>query len=170
MDTYKRLTHQYGLLNYALFVSYFPHLLAGPIIHHAQVMPQFDDNKNAFINYKNIYFGILLFVIGFDQESRTRRYICHFCERGYEHVNDLQFATAWITSLAYTFQLYFDFSSYTDMAIGVSRIFNINLPINFNSPYKAINIQDFWRRWHITLSNFLRDYIIYPWVAIGLKI
>lgn len=162
VDTYKRLTDKYGLINYALFVSYFPHLLAGPIIHHAHVMPQFNDNKNTSVNAKNVYLGIMLFVIGLTKKVVIADTFAIFANQGYSHVNELQFTSAWITSLAYTFQLYFDFSGYTDMAIGVSKMLNINLPINFNSPYKAINIQDFWRRWHVTLSNFLRDYIYIP--------
>lgn len=162
VDTYRRQTQQYGLINYTLFVSYFPHLLAGPIIHHAQVMPQFDEEKNARINYKNIYFGLMLFVIGLAKKVLIADTFAIFANQGYDNIGQLQFASAWVTSLAYTFQLYFDFSGYTDMAIGVSKMFNIELPINFNSPYKAKNIQDFWRRWHITLSNFLRDYIYIP--------
>lgn len=162
VDTYRKETPSYGLLNYTLFVSYFPHLLAGPIIHHAHVMPQFDDKKNAKLNYSNIYFGLLLFVIGLTKKVVIADTFAIFANQGFSHVNELQFTTAWLTSLAYTFQLYFDFSGYTDMAIGASRLFNIHLPLNFNSPYKAKNIQDFWRRWHITLSQFLRDYIYIP--------
>lgn len=162
VDVYKSKAENYGLLNYCLFVSYFPHLLAGPIIHHAQMMPQFANKENALINYKNIYFGLILFIIGLTKKVAIADTFAIFANDGYTHVDNLNFTTAWITSLAYTFQIYFDFSGYTDMAIGASKLFNIDLPINFNSPYQSLNIREFWHRWHITLSQFLRDYLYIP--------
>jgi alginate O-acetyltransferase complex protein AlgI len=162
VDVSRGQAKKVNLLNYSLFVSYFPHLLAGPIIHHAQVMPQFDDKNNVNVNYKNIYAGILLFSIGLIKKVVIADTFAIFSNNGYGHIADLTTTTAWITSLAYTFQIYFDFSGYTDMAIGASKLLNIDLPINFNSPYKSLSIQEFWRRWHITLSNFLRDYIYIP--------
>jgi alginate O-acetyltransferase complex protein AlgI len=162
VDVSRGQAKKVNLLNYSLFVSYFPHLLAGPIIHHAQVMPQFDDKNNVNVNYKNIYSGILLFSIGLIKKVVIADTFAIFSNNGYGHIADLTTTTAWITSLAYTFQIYFDFSGYTDMAIGASKLLNIDLPINFNSPYKSLSIQEFWRRWHITLSNFLRDYIYIP--------
>jgi alginate O-acetyltransferase complex protein AlgI len=162
IDIHQSTAKQSGLLNYCLFVSYFPHLLAGPIIHHAQVMPQFNDLKNAALNYKNIYLGIVLFSIGLFKKVIIADTFALFANNGYTHIGNLTTTTAWVTALAYTFQIYFDFSGYTDMALGASKLFNIELPINFNSPYQALNIQEFWRRWHITLSNFLRDYLYIP--------
>lgn len=162
VDVFKNKVKEVTFLNYVLFVSYFPHLLAGPIIHHAQMMPQFSDQRNGIINYQNIYFGLILFIIGLIKKVAIADTLAIFVNQGYSHTDSLTFTTAWITSFAYTFQIYFDFSGYTDMAIGASRLFNIELPKNFNSPYKATSIRDFWHRWHITLSNFLRDYLYIP--------
>jgi alginate O-acetyltransferase complex protein AlgI len=162
VDIYRGIAKKGSFINYCLFVSYFPHLLAGPIIHHSQMMPQFKNIENAKLNYKNIYFGILLFSIGLIKKVVIADTFAIFANNGYANVGDLQTTSAWITSLSYTFQIYFDFSGYTDMALGVSKLFNIHLPINFNSPYKALSIQDFWRRWHITLSNFLKEYVYIP--------
>jgi D-alanyl-lipoteichoic acid acyltransferase DltB (MBOAT superfamily) len=162
VDTYKKKSKEYGFVNYCLFVSYFPHLLAGPIIHHAQIMPQFSNQLNARINYRNIYHGLILFIIGLSKKVILADTFAFLANNGYAHVTNLNFSEAWITSLAYTFQIYFDFSGYTDMARGASKLFNIELPINFNSPYQSLNIQEFWRCWHITLSNFLKDYIYIP--------
>ncbi|MBA3661941.1 MAG: MBOAT family protein [Gammaproteobacteria bacterium] len=162
VDFYRDKGKKYSVIDYCLFVSYFPHLLAGPIIHHAQMMPQFSNPENGKINYQNIYFGLALFIIGLTKKVVLADTFALFANDGYSHVNDLNCMTAWITSLAYTFQIYFDFSGYTDMAIGASKLFNITLPRNFNSPYQALSIRDFWHRWHITLSHFLRDYLYIP--------
>jgi D-alanyl-lipoteichoic acid acyltransferase DltB (MBOAT superfamily) len=149
-------------LNYTLFVTFFPHLLAGPILHHKEMMPQFDSLKGKVINYRNIAAGLFLFSIGIFKKVVIADTFAQWANPGFETANALNLFEAWATSLSYTFQLYFDFSGYTDMALAVALLFNIKLPINFNSPYKALNIQDFWRRWHMTLSRFLRDYIYIP--------
>jgi D-alanyl-lipoteichoic acid acyltransferase DltB (MBOAT superfamily) len=152
----------YDLLNYGLFVTFFPHLLAGPILHHKEMMPQFDKLSNLVKNYKNIALGIFLFSIGLFKKVVIADTFATWATNGFDKAETLNLIEAWATSLSYTFQLYFDFSGYTDMALGVALLFNIRLPINFNSPYKATDIQDFWRRWHITLSRFLKDYIYIP--------
>lgn len=162
INIYRNSAKRYGIVDYCLFVTYFPHLLAGPIIHHAQIIPQFSQKDNGIINYKNIYFGLLLFFIGLAKKVLLADTFAVLANNGYAHAATLDFTTAWVTSLAYTFQIYFDFSGYTDMAIGTSKLFNIELPINFNSPYQSLSIRDFWRRWHITLSHFLRDYLYIP--------
>jgi D-alanyl-lipoteichoic acid acyltransferase DltB (MBOAT superfamily) len=149
-------------LNYTLFVTFFPHLLAGPILHHKEMMPQFDAIKSKVFNYKNSAMGLFLFSIGLFKKVVIADTFSIWANAGFEATQALTLFEAWATSLSYTFQLYFDFSGYTDMALGVALMFNIRLPINFNSPYKALDIQDFWRRWHITLSRFLRDYIYIP--------
>jgi D-alanyl-lipoteichoic acid acyltransferase DltB (MBOAT superfamily) len=149
-------------LNYTLFVTFFPHLLAGPILHHKEMMPQFDALRNKVINRKNIAAGLFLFSIGMFKKVVIADTFAIWATNGFDKVESLTLIAAWATSLSYTFQLYFDFSGYTDMALAIALLFNIKLPINFNSPYKALNIQDFWRRWHITLSRFLRDYIYIP--------
>ena len=155
-------TKQYDFLNYCLFVTFFPQLIAGPIVHHKEMMPQFENVRNKIINYKNIAIGLFIFSIGLFKKVVIADSFAVWATNGFDKANTLNLFEAWATSLSYTFQLYFDFSGYCDMAIGAALLFNIKLPINFNSPYKALNIQDFWRRWHITLSRFLRDYIYIP--------
>ncbi len=145
-----------------LFVTYFPHLLAGPILHHKEMMPQFASRWNWAVRWRNVAVGLFLFSIGLFKKVVIADTFAEFANAGFDTATTLNFFEAWATSLSYTLQLYFDFSGYTDMAIGVSLMFNIVLPINFNSPYKAKDIQDFWRRWHITLSRFLRDYVYIP--------
>ncbi|MDN5114480.1 MBOAT family O-acyltransferase [Aliarcobacter butzleri] len=162
VDAYRNEVKEYDLVRYMLFVTYFPHLLAGPILHHKEMMPQFANLKNSVINYRNIAVGLFIFSIGLFKKVIIADTFAVWANTGFDTATTLNLFEAWATSLSYTFQLYFDFSGYTDMAIGISLMFNIKLPINFNSPYKALNIQDFWRRWHMTLSRFLRDYIYIP--------
>ncbi|DAB37966.1 MAG: acetyltransferase [Sulfuricurvum sp. RIFOXYD2_FULL_44_160] len=162
VDAYKNDVKEYDLLHYMLFVTYFPHLLAGPILHHKEMMPQFANKWNFAIRWRNIAIGLFLFSIGLFKKVVIADTFATWANSGFDTSKILSFFEAWVTSLSYTFQLYFDFSGYVDMAIGMSLMFNIRLPINFNSPYKARDIQDFWRRWHITLSRFLRDYIYIP--------
>jgi len=162
VDSYRGETKEYNFLNYALFVTFFPQLIAGPIVHHKEMMPQFANIKNKAKNYKNIAIGLFIFSIGLFKKVVIADTFALWANAGFDNLTILTFFEAWATSLSYTFQLYFDFSGYTDMAIGAALLFNIKLPINFNSPYKARNIQDFWRRWHITLSRFLKDYIYIP--------
>lgn len=162
VDAYKGKVKEYDLLNYTLFVSYFPHLLAGPILHHSEMMPQFASRWNWAVRWRNISVGLVLFTIGLFKKVVVADTFAQWANAGFDSATSLNLFAAWATSLSYTMQLYFDFSGYTDMAIGISRMYNITLPINFNSPYKAKNIQDFWRRWHITLSRFLKDYIYIP--------
>jgi len=162
VDSYRAETKEYDFLNYALFVTFFPQLIAGPIVHHKEMMPQFSKTKNKLINYRNIAIGLFIFSIGIFKKIVIADSFSIWATAGFDTATTLNFFEAWATSLSYTFQLYFDFSGYTDMAIGVALLFNIKLPINFNSPYKATSIQDFWRRWHITLSRFLRDYVYIP--------
>lgn len=162
VDAYKGLTKEYDFLNYAIFVTFFPQLIAGPIVHHKEIIPQFLSVKNKIINYKNITLGLFIFSIGLFKKAVIADTLAFWAIKGFDNGDVLTFFEAWATSLSYTFQLYFDFSGYADMAIGAALLFNIKLPQNFNSPYKAASIQDFWRRWHMTLSRFLRDYIYIP--------
>ena len=162
VDSYRGETREYDFLNYALFVTFFPQLIAGPIVHHKEMMPQFANKWNLAKNYKNIALGLFIFSIGLFKKVVIADTFAVYATAGFDTATSLTFFEAWTTSLSYTLQLYFDFSGYTDMAIGGALLFNIKLPINFNSPYKATDIQDFWRRWHITLSRFLRDYIYIP--------
>ena len=162
VDSYRQETKEYDFLNYALFVTFFPQLIAGPIVHHSEMMPQFANKWNAVKKYRNIALGLFIFSIGLFKKVVIADTFAVWATGGFDTATTLNLFEAWATSLSYTFQLYFDFSGYTDMAIGIALLFNIKLPINFNSPYKARNIQDFWRRWHITLSRFLRDYVYIP--------
>ena len=162
VDSYRSETHEYDFLNYAVFVAFFPQLIAGPIVHHKEMMPQFSKTRNKVKNYNNIALGLFIFSIGLFKKVVIADTFSVWATNGFDAADTLNFFEAWVTSLSYTFQLYFDFSGYTDMAIGIALLFNIKLPINFNSPYKAVSIQDFWRRWHITLSRFLKEYVYIP--------
>ena len=162
VDCYKQEAKEYDFLNYALFVTFFPQLIAGPIVHHKQMMPQFASQKRGGFKLYNLYTGALIFAIGLFKKVVVADTFAIWANVGFENTESLHFFDAWLTSLSYSFQLYYDFSGYSDMAIGAALLFNIRLPVNFNSPYQAVSIQDFWRRWHITLSNWLRDYVYIP--------
>ncbi|WP_379129035.1 MBOAT family O-acyltransferase [Paenibacillus sp. sgz500958] len=160
VDAYRRQVKEYSIINYVLFVTFFPHLIAGPILHHKDMMPQFERLRNKIWNWSNVMSGSLLFCIGLSKKMLIADTLAGYANSGF--INASHFLDSWIAVLSYTFQIYYDFSGYTDMAIGIALLFNIRLPQNFNSPYRATSIQDFWRRWHITLSHFLRDYIYIP--------
>lgn len=162
VDSYRKETKEYDFVTYALFVTFFPQLIAGPIVHHSEMMPQFKAKNNNVKNYNNIALGLFIFSIGLFKKVAIADTFAIWATQGFDVASKLNMLEAWITSLSYTFQLYFDFSGYTDMAIGAALLFNIKLPVNFFSPYKAKNIQDFWHRWHITLSRFLKEYIYIP--------
>lgn len=165
VDAYKGLTKEYNFLHYCLFVTFFPQLIAGPIVHHKEMMPQFSDDNLYKLKSSNLVIGITIFILGLfkkvifaDNISSHSTPIFEAAESGIV----LTFVESWGGAFAYTLQLYFDFSGYSDMALGLARMFGVILPINFYSPYKATSIIEFWRRWHITLSSFLRDYIYFP--------
>ncbi len=162
VDSYKYETKEYDFLTYALFVTFFPQLIAGPIVHHKEMMPQFANLRNRIINHKNISIGLFLLAIGLFKKIMIADTFSEFAKPMFDTITTLTCFEAWCTSISYTLQIYFDFSGYCDMAMGIGYLFNIVLPQNFNSPYKADSIQDFWRRWHMTLSRFLRDYIYIP--------
>lgn len=161
-DSYKQNTREYDLFNYSLFVTFFPHLIAGPLVNHKDILPQFKDSGNFSFKHDNFSKGLYMFLMGLGKKVIIADTFAVLANAGYGNTAALSFADSWLTSLSYAFQLYFDFSGYSDMAIGIGLLFNITLAVNFNSPYKAVNIQDFWRRWHITLSSFLRDYLYIP--------
>ncbi|RYG25077.1 MAG: MBOAT family protein, partial [Burkholderiales bacterium] len=164
VDVYRGIAREYNAVHYVLFASYFPHLIAGPVLHHKQMMPQFHRPETYRINVANFNDGMTIFVIGLFKKVLIADQFALYANPVFTAVEGgatLSMTEAWVGALAYTFQLYFDFSAYSDMAIGLSRMFNVDLPINFNSPYKSRSIIDFWRRWHITLSTFLRDYLYF---------
>ena len=162
VDSYRGETTEYDFLNYALFVTFFPQLIAGPIVHHKEMMPQFAKTKNKVINYKNIAKGLFIFSIGLFKKVIIADTFAIWATQGFDVATTLNLFEAWATSLSYTFQLYFDFSGYSDMAIGLGLLFNIQLPINFYSPYKSTSLIQFWQKWHITLSKFVNEYIFTP--------
>jgi len=164
-DAYQGKAREYSFVHYGLFVTYFPHLIAGPILHHREMMPQFGLRETYRPDYDNLAAGLTIFVIGLFKKVVIADGVAGYVAPVFDAPQAgqvLTFLEAWCGALAYTFQLYFDFSGYSDMAVGLSLMFGIRLPINFHSPYQAANIIEFWRRWHMTLSRFLRDYLYYP--------
>jgi len=162
VDAYKGKTKEYNFLNYCLFITFFPQLIAGPIVHHKEMMPQFVKNTIYKIRSKNLAIGLTIFALGLFKKVVLADGLSDFSMPVFNAAElgiTLTFFEAWSGSIAYTLQIYFDFSGYSDMAIGIARMFGIRLPINFNSPYKATSVIDFWRRWHMTLSRFLKHYV-----------
>ncbi len=147
---------------YALFVTFFPHLIAGPILHHREMMPQFSEEKNYSLRANDFFVGLSWFIMGLAKKSIIADSLAPTADHAFAHVSLLSPSQAWVGVLSYAFQLYFDFSGYSDMAIGIARMFSIRFPMNFNSPYKAPNIIDFWSRWHITLTRYLTLYLYDP--------
>lgn len=165
IDSYKvQGTIPLDLLDYCNFVTFFPQLIAGPIVLSDEMLPQFEDKHNKRPIAKNIIDGLFMLAMGLVKKVFVADSIAVFANCGFQlaEKGGLTMAEAWLTSLSYTFQLYFDFSGYCDMAIGIGLLFNIRLPLNFNIPYRAVNFQDFWHRWHITLNRFLTQYIYIP--------
>ncbi|WP_235954807.1 MBOAT family O-acyltransferase [Cyclobacterium salsum] len=162
VDSYKGIAAKTNFFSYGLFVSFFPQLIAGPIVHHKEMMPQFRNPLLTQINYQNLSRGFFILMMGLAKKIILADTFGVIANNGYAHIELLGIQEAWITSLAYSLQLYFDFSGYSSMAIGLGLLLNIQLPQNFNSPYRSATIQEFWRNWHITLSRFLRDYIYIP--------
>lgn len=165
VDTYRSGRAEYRFDRYLLFVAFFPQLIAGPIVHHKDVNYQFSRISITSVPTSQISTGIFLFTIGLAKKVLIADQLAVYATPVFSAADTGStptFLEAWGGLLAYSFQLYFDFSGYADMAVGLAKIFGIDLPINFNSPYKSKNIIDFWRRWHITLSSFLRDYLYIP--------
>ncbi len=162
VDIYKREVSHGSLRSYVLFVTFFPHLIAGPILHHKEMMPQFSDSEQWRLKYRNIALGLFMLSAGLFKKIVLADSFAVLANAGFDAVHALSFFEAWITSIAYSLQLYFDFSAYSDMAVGIALLFNIQLPLNFNSPYKSRSIREFWQRWHITLGRFLREYVYIP--------
>lgn len=167
VDAWRGKASEYNFWHYLLFVTWFPHLVAGPILHHGQMMPQFKDPSIYSPRSRNIAVGLLIFIVGLAKKLIIADPMSAYADPVFTAVSLGQAVgpiVAWTGALAYTLQIYFDFSGYSDMAVGLSMMFGIALPINFNSPYKAQSIIEFWRRWHMTLSQFLRDYL---YIALG---
>jgi alginate O-acetyltransferase complex protein AlgI len=167
VDAYRGETREYNFLHYVLFVVFFPHLIAGPIVHHREMLPQFARPETYRPQLSNLSVGITVFIIGLFKKVAIADTFATYASPAFliaDNGGTLNCFQAWEGAIAYTLQLYFDFSGYSDMAIGLARLFGIRFPLNFNAPYQACNIIEFWRRWHMTLSRFLRDYL---YIALG---
>ena len=169
VDSYRGETEDYTFLEYALFVAYFPQLVAGPIVLHSELIPQFRNEKKHRIDYYNLSRGIMLFTRGLGKKMLIADRFGKAVDFGYAQAALVPVGEGALTRpeiiivmLAYTFQMYFDFSGYSDMATGLGAMFNLDIPMNFNSPYKTISIAEYWKHWHMTLSRFLTSYIYIP--------
>ena len=165
VDAYRGIACEYSFTHYLLFATYFPHLIAGPILHHREIMPQFESPTPYRFSSRSFAMGVTIFTIGLAKKVLVADHFGFTASPVFDAAQEgvsIPFTAAWAGVLSYSFQLYFDFSGYTDMAIGISRLFGVDLPINFYSPYKSASIIEFWQRWHMTLSRFLRDYLYFP--------
>ncbi len=162
VDAHGGKARELSVVRYGLFVSYFPHLIAGPVLHHSEMMPQFADARTSRFSIENVAVGLTIFFIGLFKKVILADGASVYVGPLFDTPASPDLLASWFGVLAYTVQIYFDFSGYSDMAIGLSRLFGVVLPLNFHSPYKAANIIEFWRCWHMTLSRFLRDYLYFP--------
>ena len=162
VDTYKGATKERNFINYSLFVSFFPQLIAGPIVHHKQIIPQFISKINARVCMDSIKSGIGIFILGLFKKIVIADSFGNWAEIGFQNAYTLNILEAWMAAISFSLQIYFDFSGYVDMAVGSALLLNIRLPINFDSPYSALNVREFWRKWHITLGNFFRENVYIP--------
>jgi alginate O-acetyltransferase complex protein AlgI len=156
-DEYRRT---FRPINFCLFIAFFPQITAGPIARRHEILPQLDGSVVRRTDWDALAVGLWMLVAGLFKKVVVAEAFAVWATRGFDEAPALGFADAWLSSLSYTFQVYFDFSGYSDMAIGCGSMLRIAIPINFNSPYQATSIQDYWRRWHISLSSFLRDYVL----------
>ena len=161
VSCYKTKTPCRNFIDYALFVSFFPQLIAGPIVLYEEMMPQFQDESRRRINTENVIRGLAVFGFGFFKKIVLADSFAVFATNGFTYAAEISFLPAWLAAFAYAFQIYFDFSGYCDMAIGGALMLNIELPLNFDSPYRALNVREFWRRWHITLGRALTTYVYF---------
>jgi alginate O-acetyltransferase complex protein AlgI len=164
VDYYERGIKKIEFKYFFLFIIFFPQLIAGPIVKYNEVVFQYKNKKNKILDIKNVFVGLILILIGFLKKILLADNLGAYTVLGFENVNEISGVESWISSLAFTFQIYFDFSGYVDMAIGSALLFNIKLPQNFNSPFKAASLINFWQRWHMTLTSFLTNYIFNPFV------
>ncbi|MDE7429684.1 MAG: MBOAT family protein, partial [Lachnospiraceae bacterium] len=162
VDTYRGEIRDCRFLEYALFVAFFPQLIAGPIVNHSEMLPQFERLGQEEVNWERIAEGFVLFVLGLFKKVLLADTFGRGVDYGYENLTALGRADAVLVIVFYALQLYFDFSGYCDMARGLGKMLGIEIPVNFDSPYKAVNIVDFWKRWHITLNRFFTKYVYIP--------
>ena len=162
IDCYKDDSIRYDFWAYAAYVAFFPQLVAGPIVTHEELIPQFQDARLKTPDFNNLSAGAYSFVMGLGKKVLIADNLSKIVAAGYGEVNELTSISAFVVMLSYTFQIYFDFSGYSDMALGLARMVNLVIPTNFNSPYRAVSIGEFWERWHMTLTRFLTRYIYIP--------
>ncbi len=162
VDAYRGEAKQYSFLQYASFVVYFPQLIAGPIVTHDELIPQFMDESKKQFNWDNFAKGLYMFAMGLAKKVLIADLFAGAANWGFANVQILDTTNAVLASVAYTIQIYFDFSGYCDMAIGIGQMMNLELPVNFDSPYKSLTIGEFWRRWHKTLTRFFTRYLYIP--------
>lgn len=162
VDSYKREVSFVQFWDYALFVSFFPQLVAGPIVLHKEMVPQFADMSKKKLHFENLIQGLEYLILGFAKKVLIADQFGRICDAGYNAVYELNSFSALLTISAFTLEIYFDFSGYCDMAIGLGKLFNFEIPLNFDSPYKAVTIAEFWKRWHMTLTRFLTTYLYIP--------
>lgn len=162
IDCYREKAHAYTFADYLYFVTFFPHLVAGPILNHKAIIPQIGAPKFGRLRSDNVLAGLIFLSFGLFKKVIVADSIAPQVDLLFAHAGSLSILETWAAALFYTFQLYFDFSGYSDMAVGLGRLFGIHLPFNFDSPYKSGSIIEFWRRWHMSLSSFLRDYLYIP--------
>jgi D-alanyl-lipoteichoic acid acyltransferase DltB (MBOAT superfamily) len=168
VDVKQGVTKNRGFLNYLLFVTFFPHLIAGPIVHNREMMPQFADPNIYRFSSRNLAIGLTIFIIGLAKKCVLADPLSPVVSGGFAHPSSLSLLAAWDAILCYSMQLYFDFSGYSDMAIGLARMFNLRFPLNFNSPFKSRSVVDYWQRWHMTLTRLITLYLFNPmalWVT-----
>ncbi|ELY4670919.1 MBOAT family protein [Cronobacter muytjensii] len=160
VDSYKGKIGSVGIIDYLYYILFFPKMIAGPITRWNDLMPQ--TNSREMVKSSMLLAGLTVISIGLFKKVVLSGLFARYADVGYAHTDTLNFIEAWVTTFSYTAQIYFDFSGYSDIAIGSALLLGIRLPDNFNSPYKAVNIRDFWNRWHISLSTWLRDYVYIP--------
>ncbi len=152
----------YGFVDYLTFVTFFPQLIAGPIVLHSELIPQFQDREKRNFHADSFARGIAYFVIGLSKKVLLADMLAKPADFGFAHIDGLDSVSLALSALAYMLQLYFDFSGYCDMAVGLGKMFGVELPHNFDSPYQAVSVRDFWKKWHITLGRFFTTYVYIP--------
>lgn len=162
VDLAQEQAERQDLLSYMLFVTFFPHLIAGPILHHKEVMPQFSAGRQFRLLSSDVSLGLTWFVLGLGKKVLIADKLAPAADYAFAHAGHQSAASAWAGLVLYTMQLYFDFSGYSDMALGLARIFSIRFPLNFDSPYKATSITEYWQRWHMTLTRYVTLYLYNP--------
>lgn len=162
VDSYRKDCENYSLLEYAAFVTFFPKVVQGPLASHEQIIHAFRDEKNGAVNYENLSKGLYAFVLGLAKKVLIADTLAPLAAKGYYNTDTLNATTMILSMLMYALQIYYDFSGYCDMALGIGYMLNIKLPINFNSPYKSTSIDEFWNRWHISLTQFFTKYVYFP--------